>query len=189
MSTELRTVLETPPGFASREVARFLWQMDEQRERLHEAFADLSPEALAWQAHPGVNTIGMLLAHIAWTEVNLAQVGLAGEAAGHAADVLGLLEAEVGMPLAPAGAPPAALAGRTASQFRDLLLRAREHTRRIARTLDDDALAQEVRRPPRPDGTVRVFDRAWVLYHLLEHEAGHRAQVLLLRHLMADRPL
>jgi hypothetical protein len=45
----------------------------------------------------------------------------------------------------------------------------------------------------------RVFNVAWMLYHILEHEAGHRAQILLLLHLRrldegryfepGDRPL
>ena len=36
---------------------------------------------------------------------------------------------------------------------------------------------------PRPDGGTRVFNPGWVLYHLIEHEAGHHAQINLLRHL------
>jgi len=35
----------------------------------------------------------------------------------------------------------------------------------------------------RPDGSERVFNVGWVLYHILEHEAGHRGQINLLRHL------
>ncbi|MEO5617154.1 MAG: DinB family protein, partial [Candidatus Eisenbacteria bacterium] len=90
MSGIVRTALVTPGGFASREVARFLWQMDEQRRRLAADTRDLSAEDLAWQIRPGMNTIGMLLAHIAFAETNLAQVGLLGETKGHPHDVIGL---------------------------------------------------------------------------------------------------
>ncbi len=183
MTRIVSTLLVAPEGFASREVARFLWQMDEQSRRLHQDTRGLSAEELGWQPRPGMNTIGMLLAHIAYAETHLAQVGLLGEETGHAQDVIDLTEEEEGMPLAE-GAPPApALAGKPLEYFDDLLARARAHTHRVARTLTDADLDTQVTRPPRPDGMVRVFNRAWVLYHMLDHEAGHHYQINLLRHL------
>lgn len=187
MSRVVRSMLTTPEGFASREAARFLWQMDEQRRRLTEDTRGLTPEDLDWQVRPGMNTIGMLLAHIAFAEVNLAQVGLAAEAKGHPQDVIGLTEEEEGLPLPPAGPPSAALAGKPLEYFDDLLTRARAHTHRVARTLTDADLESEIQRPPRPDGTVRQFNRAWVLYHLLDHEAGHHYQINMLRHLRREQ--
>jgi len=52
----------------------------------------------------------------------------------------------------------------------------------VATTLVEGDLAREVRRK-RPDGSERVFNVGWVLYHMLEHEAGHHGQINLLRHL------
>jgi uncharacterized damage-inducible protein DinB len=52
----------------------------------------------------------------------------------------------------------------------------------VAATLGDDDLARDVHRR-RVDGSERVFNVGWVLYHILEHEAGHRGQINLLRHL------
>jgi len=179
----VETLLATPGGFASREVARFLAQMDEQRRALLDGLGGLTAVDLEWQMHPGMNTIGMLLAHVAFAETNLAQVGLAGEPKGHPQDVIGITEEEEGLPLPPDGRPPAALAGKPLAWFEDMLARARAHTHRVARGLTDDDLGVVIERPPRPDGTVRRFDKAWVLYHLIEHEAGHRAQIQLLRHL------
>jgi hypothetical protein len=179
---EIRTTLVTPDGFRSREVARFVWMLDEQRRLLVTDTRGLTVADLEWQPGPGRNTIGMLLAHVAQVEVHLAQVGLLGEASGHTADVIGLGESDVAMPL-PAGAgAAAALAGKDLAYYDDVLARARAHTTRVARDLGDDDLATEIVRPPRPDGTRRVFDRAWVLYHLIEHEAQHRGQINLLRH-------
>lgn len=183
MSPVVETRIVTPDGFSSREAARFLWQLDEQRARLLQATRGLVPADLAWQQAPGMNTIGMLLAHLAFSETNLAQVGLLGEPAGHPQDVIGITEAEHGMPLPPGGRPPEALAGRPLEWFDAMLANARAVTHRAARALTDADLDVVVQRPPRPDGTVRRFDRAWVLYHLVEHEAGHRAQIQLLRHL------
>jgi uncharacterized damage-inducible protein DinB len=186
MSATVTTLLETPPGYRSREVARFLWQLDEQRRQLIDGTRGLSPADLAWQPAPGMNTIGMLLAHIAFAEVHVVQVGIAGEATGHAQDVLGITEADEGLPLPPGAPPSPALHGKPLAFFDVLLVKARDHTRAVCRELEDADLARVITRPPRPDGTVRVFNPGWVLYHLLEHEAGHRGQILLLKHLRSS---
>lgn len=181
------SALATPAGFASREVARFVWQMDEQRRRLIEDTRGLAPADLEWQPEPGMNTIGMLLAHLAYAETHLVQVGLLAEASGHAHDVIGITEADEGIPLAPGAGPSPALAGKPLEFFDDLLARARAHTHRVARDLRDADLETMIVRPPRPDGVVRHLNRGWLLYHLVEHEAGHHYQVNLLRHLRAVR--
>ena len=182
----LQTLLETPPGYASAQVARFVWQLDEQSRRLADDVRGIGVEELEWQPAPGMNTIGMLLAHIAYAEAHLSQVGLLGETTGHAHDVIGIREEDEGMPLPPGGLPPAALAGRDHAFFTGALDRARAHTRHVASTLTDTDLERLVTRH-RPDGTIRVFNVGWVLYHLLEHEAGHHAQINLLRHLYRQR--
>jgi uncharacterized damage-inducible protein DinB len=186
MAQTLETLLTTPEGFRSREVARFLWQMDEQRRALLADMRGLAPDELAWQPAPGMNTIGMLLAHIAYAEAHLTQVGLAGEATGHAQDVIGITEADEGMPLPRDGRPPAALRGRALEFFDDLLARARARAKQVAAGLADADLDRVVTRA-RPDGTRRVFNVGWVLYHILEHEAGHHGQINLLRHLWKER--
>ena len=183
MTGIVTTLLETPSGYRSREVARFIWQIDEQRRQLIDGTRGLSPADLAWQPAPGMNTIGMLLAHIAWAEVHVVQVGVARETTGHAHDVLGITEADEGMPLAPGAPPSPALHGKPLAFFDELLMKAREVTRSVCRNLEDADLERPITRPPRPDGTVRVFNPGWALAHLIEHEAGHRGQILLLKHL------
>lgn len=182
MATVFQTLLEAPPGYRSETVGRFLWQMDEQRRRLIADTRGLSPAELDWQPAPGMNTIGMLLAHIAYAENHLCQVGLEGKATSDTRAAIGLSEEEEGMPLAEGATPSPALRGRDLAWFDGLLGRAREVTRRVAAGLEERDLAREVRRP-RPDGSERVFNVAWVFYHMLEHEAGHHAQINLLRHL------
>jgi hypothetical protein len=39
----------------------------------------------------------------------------------------------------------------------------------------------------RKNGEHQTFDKAWVLYHLVEHFAGHYGQILLLRHMWRAR--
>jgi uncharacterized damage-inducible protein DinB len=183
MASTLQTLLEIPPGYRSETVARFVWQLDEQRRALIDDTRGLTPEALGWQPAPGMNTIGMLLAHIAYAESHLTQVGLEGKATSDTRAAIGITAEEEGLPLAPGAPPSPALVGRDLAWFEGLLERARACTRKVALTMTDQDLARQVRRP-RPDGTQRVFNVGWVLYHMLEHEAGHRGQINLLRHLM-----
>ena len=188
MTATIETRLVTPPGFRSASVARFLWQMDEQRRTLIADTRGLSAAALGWQPAPGMNTIGMLLAHIAYAECHLVQVGLEGKPASDVRAIIGIGEEEEGLPLAPESPPSPALAGRDLAWFDGLLDQARAETRRVAVTLGENDLARDVHRR-RPDGSERVFNVGWVLYHILEHEAGHRGQINLLRHLSrASRP-
>ena len=67
-----------------------------------------------------------------------------------------------------------------------LLRRARAHTRRIAARYRAAELARIVERTRR-DGEVSRMSVRWILYHVLEHFAGHYGQILLLRHLYRDR--
>lgn len=164
-------------GYRSREAAVKVAELVAVHELLREAVSGLTPAQLAHQSAPGHNTIGMLLAHIAVAETHLGQVGLVGDPSGHVRDVLGIGEEEEGMPLPPGGAPPAALDGRDVAYFLDLIARAESHTRLACEGLTDEILGHEIVRPPRPDGTQRVFDRRWILFHMVEHAASHLGQI------------
>ena len=174
---------------ASVQAAVLLAALHDLHRQLDELAAGLSVSQLEWQpgeraagaAGTGRNSMGMLLAHIAVAETHLTQVGLSGDADGHVQDVIGITVEDEGMPLE-AGAPPApALAGRDAASYRSMLERSLAHITAAAMPLTDADLATEVRRPPRPDGTQRVFDKRWVLYHAVEHAAQHLGQLTSLR--------
>ena len=184
MPATIETLLAAPAGFRGEQVACFVWQLDEQHRRLTEDTRGLTPDALRWQPAPGMNSIGMLLAHIAWAENHLVQVGLEAKATSDTRATLGI--EEDGLPLAADAPPWPALDGRDLAYFDGLLARSRDYTRNVARALTDTDLEEQVVRT-RPDGTRRVFNKGWVLYHLLEHEAGHHAQINLLRHLQRAR--
>ena len=100
--------------------------------------------------------------------------------------MIGITEEDEGLPLAPGAPPSPALAGRDLAFFESALARAREHTRRWRGPSTTRTSSTVVERPPRRTAP-RVFNRGWVLYHLLEHEAGHRAQIALIRHLGSAR--
>ena len=183
MTNLQRYAIEPPAGFRSREAALFLAQLDDQSRRLTEDTRALTPAQLEWQAAPGGNTIGMLLAHIACWEVFWTRMALEGRAAPvEIRDVLGLGLEDVGTPLPVDGRPPAGLAGRDVTYFHDLLARARAHTRAVAAGLADADLEREIQRQ-HPDGSRTAITVRWALYHMLEHLAAHYGQANLLRHL------
>jgi uncharacterized damage-inducible protein DinB len=182
LTAAVETLLVTPAGYRSEAVARFVWQFDEQRRTLLQGVRDVGLQELHWQPRPGMNTIAMLLAHIAYSECHLVQVGIEARPTSDVRAVIGITEDDEGLPLAERAPPSPALAGRPVTDFEDMLRRARDYTRSVAMGLTDQDLDRQVVRE-RPDGRRRVFNVGWVLYHILEHEAGHRAQVALLRHL------
>jgi uncharacterized damage-inducible protein DinB len=171
-----------PSGFQSHEAGLFVAQLDDQARRLTEDTRDLSPEELAWQPAQGMNTIGMLLTHIAMVEVYWIQIGLEVLPEFDSGRVLGIELGNYGLAMTETGTPPAALVGRDLAFFDDLLARARAHTRRHTVGLKETDLTRESSLTRR-DGTLLSFTFRWVLYHFLEHQAGHYGQILLLRHL------
>jgi uncharacterized damage-inducible protein DinB len=181
MDVAERLTLEIPKGYRSDEAGSTVAQLDDQSRCLWHDLRDITPAELEWQPAPGMNTIGMLLAHIAIVEVVWADVGLLGKPAYDVPGALGIGVDEDGMPIPPEGRPPANLAGKRLVFFEDLLRRSRAAVKRAAATLGPDDLGQH-RSRARRDGLVEEFNVRWVLYHLVEHFAGHYGQILLLRH-------
>ena len=180
MPEKIQRILEPSSGDRSSILRMFLWQLDDQSRRLAEDTRGATVEELAWQPAPGMNTAGMLLAHIAIVEVGWVRSGVHGQE-WDTGEALPIRREDDGIPLPPGGAPPAALRGRDLAFFDDLLARAREHTRQAIAPLTDADLGRRFRitygQGKEVEATV-----AWVLYHVLEHLAGHYGQVNLLRH-------
>jgi uncharacterized damage-inducible protein DinB len=173
-----------PSGYRSQEVASFIAQLDDQTRRLTEDTRGLSIEDLEWQPAPGMNTIGMLLAHNAIVEVFWCGVVFEGFERDQVPihDVLGIGSDDDGMPLKEGGAPPDVLKGKSLDFYDDLLVRARTHLKKILARVEDANLTDVVHRT-NPAGGRRDVEARWTLYHILEHYCGHYGQVLLLRHL------
>ena len=177
----IEELLVPAPGFRSAIVALKVAELTDFHAQIVRAVESLTPTQFAWQPAPGENTIGMLLTHIALAEVHLAQVGLRAERASHASDVLGINVEDDGMPLAPAGLPPAAIAGRGFAFFGELLAKALADARAACEPLEEAVPGELIRRPPRPDGSYWVINRHQVLHHMVEHAAQHLGQILLLK--------
>jgi len=171
-----------------RSKAAMAWaaHLDDQTKLLAHDLKDIQPAELQWQLRPGMNTIGMLLAHLAIVEVFWLHV-----AEGHATEenmrkCLGIGTDDDGMPLGPGGRPPKGLNGRTFKYYLKLIQRARTHTKKHAARFRDADLARSILRTRRNGQRQRTSLR-WILYHVAEHFSGHYGQVLLLRHLYRDR--
>lgn len=182
MATVTQAFIRPAEGYQCREVATFISQMNDQSRRLAEAVHGITPQELEWQAAPGMNTMGMLLAHLAIVEASWTQIGLLRISDVDVRSAIGIGQDDDGMPLSVDGAAPAHLKGKSLAYYEDLLTRARAYYEEAAKKLPHEDLNREMTRT-RPDGSQRVFNTRWVLYHVLEHFAGHFGQILLLRHL------
>lgn len=182
--------LDVPAGYdpaAQPRIASFAAQLDDQLRRLKKDVAEFEVKHLEWQPRPGVNTVGMLLAHLAVVDLWWLVLVPNGTPQAKCNDVMektiGIGMDDDGLPLAADGAHAAPLVGRSLSNYMTMLDAAREAAHAVLRTWRDDQLASTV-----PLGD-RTFSREWIVYHVLEHFAGHYGQILLLRHLMRDAGL
>jgi uncharacterized damage-inducible protein DinB len=178
-------------GFKSHQIGLFVAQMDDQNRRLLEDLKDITPAELEWQSAPGMNTIGMLLAHIAIVEVWWIHVGPLAKGSTEAAaeplpGIIGMGFKDDGLPIERAGGVPAQnLAGKDLAFYAEALEKARKFTKEVTISMTDDDL-DRTGSLKRRDGSTGTYTVRWVLYHLLEHEAAHYGQVGFIRHQYRD---
>ena len=186
MTGEVKLII--PEGYdpiANPRVSSFAAQLDNRLAALKKNTAGLDVSHLEWQPHPGVNTIGMLLAHLAivdvwWIRLAPHETSEA-ECDGIMREIIGIGMDDDGLPLAANGRHPASLAGRTIDDYSRMMDAARAVTHQELRRWFDDDLEQTYKQ-----GT-GVITREWTVYHVLEHFCGHYGQILLLKHLMRDQ--
>jgi len=179
--------LAVPAGYdahANPRVASFAAQLDDQLALLEKATAELGVRELEWQPQAGVNTVGMLLAHLAIVDlwwIRIAPTGMGPEEAEATfREIIGIGMDDDGLPLAPDGRHPQTLSGKPLAYYTDLLHRARAASHTVLRTWTDADLSSSYVRGE------RSVSREWTVYHVLEHFAGHFGQIRLLKHLMRD---
>ncbi|MFN8586564.1 MAG: DinB family protein [Candidatus Eisenbacteria bacterium] len=182
-----RNILRVPRRGRSAEVMTFLGQFDDLSRRQFGDLESCSVPELAWQPRRGANTIGMLLAHNAVVEVYWMLVATESFTPERFEEILGIGLDDDGIPMPPDGLPPAHLRRRTIAWYRALHDRARAFTSGVMRRLTTADLDRVVRRRMRRKNSFHECNLRWLLYHVLEHQAGHYGQSLLLRHLYADR--
>jgi uncharacterized damage-inducible protein DinB len=155
------------------ELGRWLWALEDTRARTKEAVAGLDQAALDWTM-PGVeNSIGSLLYHIALIESDYLYADILAvdypawlfEADAFAIDVRdaeGKLSVVAGVPLD----EHLARMDRVRDEFVSLVSKL---------TVDELATARDL-----PEYGYRTSP-AWVLHHLMQHEAEHRGQITAIR--------
>jgi uncharacterized damage-inducible protein DinB len=183
----IRTVLRIPRGYRSSEVASFMAQLEELSARLARDARGLTVRELEWQPGPGMNSIGMLLAHLAIVEVWWFGGPGQGKASVDFERILGIGIDDDGMPCPPRGKHPKTLAGRPLSYYTKLLSKARRYVKGVARTMTLRDLERPRRRTWKSQKAKHHYNDRWVIYHVLEHYGGHYGQILLLKHWLRDR--
>lgn len=184
---EIRALPQVP-GYdpqSQRIVALFAAQFDDQLKLLRDSVKDLTVSQLEWQPRAGVNTVGMLLAHLAvvevfWITVATKEIPLEPDGDDLTLKTIGIRMDDDGLPLKPDGKHPQTLAGKSAADYLAMIDRARASVHAVLRTWPDSQLEATFARDK------RSITRSWTLYHVLEHFAGHYGQILLLKHLMRD---
>ena len=180
--------LEFPKGYnkvTQKQVGSFAAQLDDQLRRLKESIAGLTTRQLEWQPDTGINTIGMLLAHLAIVEVWWINIAPHGTAPGPEAEkifkrVIGIGGDDDGLPLKRDGKHPKTLKGYSLKDYLKMLAKARASVHKELRKWKDTDLAKSYKRRD------FMITREWTVYHVLEHFASHFGQILLLKHLMRD---
>jgi len=151
-------------------VARWLWLLTDLRERTVAVLDGLDERLLTWRPDPAANTIGTLLYHIVGIELDWLYAEIL-ERPDYGPEVTALLPYELREPsgrLLPV--EDESLANHLAR-----MSAARQLMHAALRTMTEDDFYRMRRLPPY-DVTPE-----WVLYHLIEHEAGHRGEIAELR--------
>jgi uncharacterized damage-inducible protein DinB len=182
--------LPVPSGYdgaTQATVATLAAGLDDQLRRLREQVDGLSVEQLEWQAHPGRNTIGMLLTHLAAVEVGWIVISAAGkswktEGIAYFRELLGV--EDDGIPLPKDGTHPEPLRGFSLERYDQMLTAARARIHEELQGWSDASLDEAFQLEGRK-GPVQ-FSRRWTLYHVLEHFAAHLGQISLIKHAMRD---
>ncbi|MBK7092300.1 MAG: DinB family protein [bacterium] len=182
--------LKYPSGYDAKSqstISLFAAQLDDQLLLLKESVAKLTVPQLEWQPQRGMNTIGMLLAHLAVVEVfwiNVASKEIPSEPDGDEIElkIIGIRMDDDGLPIPPDGLHPATLSGKSVEEYFTMLDKARAAIHEEMQTWRDSELEGTFTRK-RGDKEIQIT-RSWTLYHLVEHFAGHFGQILLLKHMM-----
>lgn len=169
-----RSVL-SPPDNVAREIGFYLAGMEEVREQVREAVANLAGENFNRPAFSGAHSIGALVLHIGeaewwWMQCNVAGHRLTAE--DRQASFWDVLN------------QPDAFASQayTAEFCLQEIGKIRNQTRELLASLNDNDLERIISYQKR--GTTHEQSLRWILHHLIDHEAQHKGQILMLKRLI-----
>src|SRR5580765_4774958 len=167
-----RTVITAPRGYRSGEAALSAAQLEDLLRLMRKDVRGLTARELEWQPAAGMNSIGMLLAHIAIVEEGGVENAVRGVPGPEVEFVrlVGIRDSDDGMPAAAKSGHPEALRRKPLTFYSRLLSRGRKNLLAAIRPLTARDLAR-VRTRTRRDGKKHEYNVSWVLYHLVEHLA------------------
>jgi len=169
---------------SQRIVGLFAAQLDEQLSNLKRFVKDLTVKQLEWQPKPGINTIGMLLAHFVvaeyfWTKI--APHGFSWNPDGQKMIMKAFGIEDDGIPLPANGKHPRFLKGFTVASYFSMLDKSRRIRNNELKKWFDKDLDKLYQL-----GKKTQCSRTATLHHVLEHFCAHFGQILLLKHMMRD---
>ncbi|MEZ5427491.1 MAG: DinB family protein [Pyrinomonadaceae bacterium] len=170
--------LEPVAGFP-REMGYYLAGMEEVRAQLRKIAADLSDEEMAAKLTPDVHSIGQLILHNAeaewwWIECVVAEKDLDEEEAKVKAHWDVLLDEDF------------ASKNYSARFCIAEIDRVRELSKETLSKFSDADLDRFFGWN-KTDGTRIEKSLRWILHHLIDHEAQHKGQILMLKRLLRQR--
>jgi uncharacterized damage-inducible protein DinB len=170
-----RHILTAHPGLATG-IGYYLSGMEEVRHQVRDAVKDLDVEQLGRPAFLGAHSIGALVLHIGEAEWWWMQCNVAGHQ---------LTEEDAKAPYWDVLEEPGAFAkkGYTAEFCLREVDNIRNQTRDLLFGYADKDLERIV--TVRHRGKTRDHNLRWVLHHMIDHEAHHKGQIMMLKRIMA----
>jgi uncharacterized damage-inducible protein DinB len=165
-----------PPDDVSRDIGFYLAGMEEVREQVREAVTDLAGEKFNRPAFLGAHSVGALVMHLGEAEWWWMQCHVAGHK---------LTAEDRKAPCWDVLKEPDAFASRayTAEFCLQEIEKIRGQTRELLASFNDTDLERIISYQKR--GVTHEQSLRWILHHLIDHEAQHKGQILMLTRLMA----
>lgn len=169
-----RRVLSAPDSLP-RELGFYFAGMEEVREQLRDAVTALSGDSFARPAFPGAHSIGALVMHIGEAEWWWMQCNVAGHK---------LTDEDRKAPFWDVLDDPDSFSnhGYSAEFCLQAIEKIRHQTRDLLATFKDSDLERIISMERR--GETHERSLRWILHHLIDHEAQHKGQILMLKRLL-----
>jgi len=172
----LSQILTPAEGF-SPGIGFYLSGMEEVREQVREAVVGLAGETFSRPAFLGAHSIAALVLHIGEAEWWWMQCVVSGHE---------LTAEDRQAPFWDVLKYPEALAskGHKAEFCLQEIDKIRQQTRGLLASFNDEDLERVI--SFERAGEAREHNLRWILHHLIDHEAQHKGQILMLKRLMAS---
>ena len=170
-----RRLLTSHPGLATN-IGYYLSGMEEVRAQLNAAVKTIPDDLIGKPAFLGAHSIGGLVWHIGEAEWFWMQMVVSGhnltdeDRAAACWDILDDLER-------------VAQRGYTAEFCLSEIEKIRNQTRDVLFSYNDKDLERII--TFERNGKISEYNLRWILHHLIDHEAQHKGQILMLKRLMA----